>query len=69
VQITHLVYNAHLLLIVRYDLNKAAHDIRKKGDATKHQENCNESFHVTNGIIVSVADSSECRECVVAADN
>lgn len=66
-QVSNLVYKPHLLFIVRYDFNKAAHDVRKESNSTKHQENCNESFHVANGIIVTIPDSGECRECVIAA--
>jgi hypothetical protein len=69
VQVSNLVYKPHLLFIVRYDFNKAAHDIREESNSTKHQENCNESFHVTYGIVVTIADSGECRECVIAADD
>jgi hypothetical protein len=69
VQVTDLVYKPHLLFIVRYDFNKAAHDVREESNSTKHQENCNESFHVTNGIVVTIPDSGECRECVIAADD
>ena len=68
-QVTDLVYKPHLLFIVRYDFNKAAHDVRKECNSTKHQENCNEPFHVTDGIVVTVADSGECRKSVVAADD
>ena len=68
-QISHLVYNAHLLFIVCYNLDKAAHDVREKCNSAKHQENCNESFHVANGIVVTIAHSGECGECIVAADD
>jgi hypothetical protein len=69
VQVADLVYKAHLLFIVRYDFNKAAHDVREESNSTKHQENCNESFHVTNGIVVTIPDSGKCRERVIAADD
>lgn len=69
VQVADLVYKPHLLFIVRYDLNKAAHDIRKECNSTKHQENCNEPFHIAYRIVVTVSYSGECRECVVAADD
>lgn len=68
-QIADLVNHSHLLFVVRYDLDKAAHYVREERDAAEHQENCNKPFHVADGIVVTVADSGESRECIVTADD
>jgi hypothetical protein len=69
VQIADLIYQTHLLSVVCYNFNKAAHNVRKEGNSAQHQKNSYKSFHVADRIEISISDSGQRSERVVATND
>jgi len=68
-EVTALVNDTHILLIVADNLNEVTHDIRKEGHSTEHNDNCNYPLSATNWVIVSIPDSTQGSQCIIATDN
>ena len=67
-QITTLVLYTHLFLIVADDLDEVTHDVGEECYSTKHQNNCKNSFFVTDRKVISVSNSAETCQDIVARD-
>ena len=68
VQITALVDDAHLFLVVADDFDEVAHNIGKEGYATKHDQDGDDSFVVGDGVVVTIPHCTERGQCIVATD-
>lgn len=66
-KVAAFVHYSHFLLVVTDDFDKVAHNIREEGYTAKHNNHSNNSFIVTDRIVISIADCAECGQCVVTA--
>lgn len=67
-QVARLVNDTHLRLVIADDLDEVAHDVTEEGDAAEHDHHCDDSLHLTDGEVVTIANSAQGGESVVATD-
>ena len=68
-EVAALVNDSHILLVVADNLDEVTHDIREEGHSTKHNKTCKYSLPGANWVVVSVANSTQGSQGIVAADN
>jgi len=56
-------------LVILQNLNKVTHNIGKEGNTTEHNDNSQNPFRITNGIVVTIANGTQCGQGIVAGDN
>ena len=65
---SHLLI-AHTLVITLYDLNERSNNLSKKSDSDQHKNASNNLLIPGDRIVVSIANSGQRGQCVVADNN
>lgn len=68
VKVTALIHSSHFLLVVANDLNEVSHDVGKEGNASQHDQYCDDSLDVADRVVVTISDGTECGKCKVTTD-
>ena len=69
VQVSRLINNAHIRFIITNNLNEVAHNETEKGYTTKHDDYCEDSLHVADWEVISIANCAQCCQSIITTNS
>ena len=68
-QVARFVNYSHFRLVVADDFDEISHDVTEESDAAKHNYDSNDTLHITNRIVIAIADGTEGCQGEITADS